>query len=356
MVIGCGSKKESNTIKIGAILPLTGDGAQIGALSNDAINLAINGYNNKKNLHNPKIIAIIEDDKLDPKISVSAFQKLHDVNDVKIVIGPISSGATLAVAPLANKNKVTIISTGASANKVTRAGSYIFRVELSDKSGGIKQAEYARDSLNFKNMAILYVNNDYGQGLASVFSKKFKELGGSVDLSDGFQQGTTDFRTILTRIKALKVDAIFFVFNTEIVPFIKQKYELKVKAKVFTTPVLENQKYLNDLGKLANGIRYIYYGTFNKDNDDSLGTHFIQMFQKNYNQTPDYYAALAYDATGIVIKTLKDVDYDLSKFNNALYKIKNYPGVTGNISFDQNGDVEKPVTLKTVRNEKFTNY
>jgi len=352
---GCG-KKESNEIKIGAILPLSGAGAQVGTLSNNAVNLAISNYNKNKTVDEPKITAISEDDKLDPKLAVSAFQKLNDVNNVNIIIGPISSGATLAIAPLANKKKVTIISTGASANAITNAGDYIFRVELSDSNGGQLQAELAYDSLKFRKMAIAYVNNDYGKGLASVFNKKFEELGGKVLINEGFPSQSTDFRTILAKIKSLNVDAIFFVFNTEITPFVKQKSELQVKSKIFTTPVFENQTFLDNLGKSAEGIIYIYYGTFNQNEKDSVASSFISSFNNNFGKPPDYYAALAYDATNIAISALKNVNYDLSKFNEALLNTKDFPGVTGNISFDKNGDVNKPVTLKIVKDGKFKQY
>jgi len=350
------NQNNNDTIKIGVILPLTGMGAEIGSLSNKSIQLAFKSYNDSRNSNEPRIKIISEDNRLDPKVSISAFQKLVNLDDVKVIIGPISSNATLAIAPLANKNKITIISTGASSNKITNAGDYIFRVELSDKYGGKKQAEIAYDKLKYRKMACVYVNNDYGKGLVSVFNKEFISLGGKIILDEGFEQGSTDFRTILTKIKSLKIDAIFFVFNTEIIQFVKQKYELNIKTKIFTTPVFENQRYLNALGVLANGINFVYYGTYNKNSNDSIVQNFIYRFKKNYNTEPDYYAALAFDASNVIIKALKNINFNMNKFNNELYKIKNFHGITGNISFDKNGDVKKPVILKTVRNGKFVKY
>jgi branched-chain amino acid transport system substrate-binding protein len=349
-------KRDVNEVKIGVIMPLTGGAAVYGVPSLNAIRLAVEKFENVSNQKDVKIKLVAEDSQANPAMGVTAIQKLIDVNRVKVILGPLASGVTLAVAPIAEKKKNLILSPSSSAPAITNAGAYIFRTELSDLQGGVAQADLAIDKLSFKKIACVYINNDYGASLIEVFKKRFEEKGGVIAFKEGFPQGATDFKTILSKITTAEIDAIFVISHDEILNFVRQKAEIGIHVPIYTTPVFEDQRNLEKLGSLANGIIYTYYGEFDPNSDKKIIKEFIQAYQSKYGEPPSYYAALAYDATNILLKALEMSNFKIEKLKDVLAETRNFIGVTGKMSFDKNGDILKPVSLKFVKDGKFLFY
>jgi len=173
---GC-AKKEEKEIKIGVILPLTGDAAKYGQSAKKGMKLAVDEINNKGGINNQRVILIIEDSQGQVKNGVSAFNKLITIDKVPIVVGELLSSITLAIAPIANEKKIIVLSPASTAPKITEAGDYIFRNVASDIVEGQIMAEYAFNKLQYKKIAILYINNDYGDGLRNSFKQKIISLG-----------------------------------------------------------------------------------------------------------------------------------------------------------------------------------
>ncbi|MFZ3091499.1 MAG: ABC transporter substrate-binding protein [Nitrospirota bacterium] len=190
---GC-EKKEEKEIKIGAILPLTGDAAKWGNNTKNGIDLAVEKVNNAGGINGRKLKILYEDTQGTPKNGVAAIQKLITIEKVPAVIDDSMSTVTLAMSPIAEKSKVVLLATGATAPKISEAGDYIFRIWNSDDLEGKVSAKFVYDDLKLYNAAILYINNDYGNGLESVFKKAFEKLGGRIISSESFGQGDTDFR------------------------------------------------------------------------------------------------------------------------------------------------------------------
>lgn len=352
---GCSKKRsEAKEIKIGVLMPLTGNAASIGVPALNGIQLAIEQINSSRNSEEPLLTLVSEDTKALPAEGLSALQKLISIEKVKFVIGPLTSTVTLAVAPLAEQKKVVIISPGASAPKISESGDYIFRTEISEELGGAIQARLTVDKLSYKKIACVYINTDYGAGLFEVFKDSFEQAGGHIVLSEAFDQGETDFRSIISKIKLVEPDAVFLVAIDEVINFVRQKEELGLDAQIYTTPIFENKLYLEKLGKLANGIVYVYYGTYNPESQSDKTRAFVEAYESRFNSAPTYYSANAYDAANILNTALKKSNYQIEAVKDTLYSIKGFEGVSGTISFDENGDVTKEVSLKIVRNDTFT--
>ena len=353
--VNCGKgENKTEVIEIGVLLPLTGPAATLGKPGLNAVELAIDEVNAERQEGEPQIKIIPEDTKAQTGIGVSALKKLYNADGVKVAVGPLTSSVTLAVAPIAERNKFTIISPGSSAPKVSDSGDYIFRNELSDLEGGRIQATIAMEKLGYKKMACVYINTDYGSGLHEVFKETFEAKGGEIVFSEAFLPGTTDFRTVITKILSETVDAVFLVAIDETVNFVRQRAELGLKAPIFSTPIFENKAYLDQLGELAEGILYVYYGKFDPDSEDGQIKTFLNSYMQRFNVPPTYYSALAYDAAKIICLSLKNANYDVTKVKDEIYKIKNFKGISGDTSFDKNGDVSKPVSLKVVKDGRFT--
>ncbi len=348
----CKSKaKEPAVIKIGAILPLSGDAAQYGEWGKSGIDLAVEEINSKGGINNKKIEVIYEDDAADPKKGVSAANKLITIDGVKVIIGPIPSTVTLAVAPICEKNKVIIMSSSSSP-AITSAGDYIFRNWPSDDFEGTAMADYAIKK-GYKRVAVFNINNEYGLGVVKVFKKKFSELGGKVVISETFAQGSSDMKPQLLKIKDRNPDAIYLVGHAkENGHVVKQARDLKIKAKILGTVGIEGPDFINIAGEAAEGLVYTA-PAFDPDSAVPLIKKYQVAYAKKYGKKSEIFAATMYDATKIVALMIEKYGYDPDKIKEGLYSLKNYSGVTGNTTFDSNGDVIKAVMFKTVKNGKF---
>lgn len=352
LIAGC-SRNTNKEVKVGVLMPLTGSAASLGVPAWQAIQLAMDEENALRTKNEPVVRLLPEDTQAQPSTGVSSILRLITTDDVKLIIGPLTSTVTLAVAPIAEERHVVIISPGASAPSISSAGDYIFRNELSDSIGGTYQADIAYDKLHFKRVGCVYINTDYGAGLYQVFKSRFEKLGGKIPLAESFLPGTTDFRSIIAKLKSVHVDAVFIIAIDEIVNFVRQKEELGLNCKIYTTPIFENQEYLGQLGNLAQGILYVYYGTYDPTSTDSATQAFISHFEARFYHPPTYYSALAYDAARILYDALKEANFDQARVKDQLYQIRGFKGITGETSFDKNGDVIKPVSLKTVESGRF---
>jgi branched-chain amino acid transport system substrate-binding protein len=345
--------KEKKSISIGAILPLTGGAAFVGVPIMNSYKLKIAEFNKNSDTI---IDVVFEDSKADIKEALSALEKLN-LKGIRIVLGPVTSGEVLGTAPVAEKDKIILFSPSASSQNISNAGDYIFRNELSDRLGATMQAQLAIKKLKWERISVLYTDNDYGTGVKDAFESEFKKLGGSIECSIAFRGGTTDFKTQILKLKSYQCDAVFVIAQAEYPIIMKQFIENKVPSRIYATPIFEDKTFIDQIGKVnSEGIIYTYYGSFSLNSDDSISKSFITKYKAMYNAEPTYYAALGYDNISILIEALKKVNYNTKKVKESLYSIKNFMGVTGEISFDKNGDVSKPVIIKIVKNGQFAIY
>jgi len=344
--------KEPNVIKIGAILTLSGDAAPYGQSARNAIELGIKEINNSDLLKGRKISVIYEDDQLDPKTGVNAFMKLTEVDKVQVVIGPLTSSVALSIAPVANEKRIVILSPSASSPNLTDAGDYIFRNVASDEFETKVMADYAFDTLKLKKIGIIYVNNDFGEGYKTFFTKFFTAKGGDVPVSEAYEQGTSDFRSQLIKIKSDLVDAIYVIGYKEMGKILRQAKEIGIKTIFLSYSAIEDPDIIKQAGNAAEGLIYTRQ-SFDPDDPENVVSKFSSSYRQTYNIDPDAYAALSYDSIMILAKAIAEGGFNSEGIKIALYEIKNFPGVTGRTTFDQNGDVTKSISIKMIKDGKF---
>ena len=343
-----------NDITVGAILPLTGDAAQYGQAARRGLELAIEKVNAER-LTPAKMAVEFEDDQADPKRAVSAFQKLTAGGDVPAVIGAFSSSATLAIAPLAERKRIVLLSPVASAPAVTKAGDFIFRNVASDVFEGSIMPQFAYKDLGIRRVAVLYINNDFGVGLRDAFAAGFRALGGQIVAEEAFAQGATDFRGQLTKLKALKPEAVYLVGYKEMARVLRQSAELAFSPRFLSISMFEDPDILKLAGRAAEGAYYTYQG-FDPRSNDKVIKDFVSSYRARYGSDPDIYAGLAYDAGRILALAIKEGGRDPARIRDVLYRIGDFPGVTGRTTFDRNGDVTKEIHIKYVHQGKFEWY
>lgn len=351
---GC-VKKEEKEIKIGAILALTGDAAKYGESVKNGFEFALQEKNSSGGIKGKKIKIIFEDSKADPKLAVSSFNKLIDIDKVQVVLGPMSSSEVLAVAPLAEKKKIILFTPTASAPSITNAGDYIFRNVTSDLFEGEELASFAFNDLRLKRAAIIYINNDFGIGLKDSFKRKFEQLGGSIADTETFEQGSTDMKSQISKIKSTNPEAVFIVGYKEMGSLLKQAKELRLKTQLLSFSMFEDPEILKIAGDITNGVYYTYR-SFETTSDEEVVKKFIDNYKAIYKTEPDIFSALGYDALRIIIYAMERSGTTADGVKQALYSVKDFPAVTGSLSFDKNGDVVQPMGIKVVKDGKFIWY
>lgn len=350
--LGCPPKGD---IKIGAVLPLSGDAATYGASIKKGIDLAIRQVNAEGGVGGRKIAVLYEDSKASPSDGVTAFQKLVDVNKVTAVIGDAVSSVTLAIAPVAQRKRVVVLSPLSSAPAITDAGDFIFRNVPSDFLNGRAAAYFAVKDQGWKKLAVLFINNDFGTGLNHVFSSVVSSLGGQVVASESYEQGATDFRTQLLKIKSSQPDAVFLVGYKEAPQILIQEKELGLAAKFIGTGLLEDPNVVNLAKGAAEGV-YFTQLPFDASSTDSVVKRFVNDFTRLYGSKPDIISAYGYDAANILAHAMAGGKLTADALKDALYGTKDFPGVTGSVTFDKNGDVLQPMGVKIIKNGSFEWY
>ena len=345
----CGEKK-TETVKIGCTVPLTGEAATWGNYTKKGVELAVEEYNSGLKTGEVKIEVIYEDTKAQAKEGINAFNKLVNIDKVQAVVDDAVSGVALAIAPIAKQKKVVIISTGATNPKLSQAGSFYFRVWNSDYEEGLFSANYCFNKLSLRKIAVMAIENDYGQGLSDVFINHFKKLGGNITIVETYKQGNAQFRNQLLKIKNSNPDAIYLVSYPEETPQILiQKQNLEIKQQIIGTVPFEDKSIIEKAKATAEGIIYPYPTA----PEGEIVDKFYQSYKKKFNEDPGTTSAEGYDAAKLIIAAISTKGNDGEMIRQYLNEAKNWKGVSGIIEFDENGDVHKPMVMKTIKNGEF---
>lgn len=348
------NKKESSQInyKIGVILPLTGSAAVWGKNAKMGIDLALSELKNE----GFNIELIVEDSKSETKTAISALEKLISTENIQVVIGDIASSSVLAMAPIAEKNKVVLLSPGASNPDISQAGDYIFRNWQSDALEGKIDADFVINDLKKDKISVLYVNNAYGTGLKNSFIKRLEELNKQILSEESFEQGAKDVRTQLQKLKKVNPQVVYMPgYPKEMATSLKQMKEMNFKTQVLSTQAFDDPEIIKIAGDAANGV--IYSIPKPADTTNIVVKNFIDSYTKTYNKKPGVCSDTGYDALKIIIYEMKNMNATTGEqIKNALYKMQAFDGAAGKTSFDSNGDVLKEFEFKVIQNNRIFNY
>jgi len=278
---------------------------------------------------------------------------------VVAVLGPATSGAFKATIPEALKNKVVVATGSATAEGVTSDESgvkeYAFRICFSDLYQGTAMANYALKNMSATKAVIIMDNSsDYGKGLAENFTKTFEAGGGKIVATEAFVGGDTDFNAILTKIKGQDFDVIFIPgYYNEAGLIIKQ-----ARAQGIKTPILGADGFgAPELVELAgaDALNDVFFSShFSSLDKDPSVIGFIESFKAKYGKEPDQFAALGYDLAMFVADGIKRAgSTDTTAIKDALAATKDFRGVTGTFSMDENHDPVKAVVVVEIQNGEY---
>ena len=326
----------AETVKVGAVQPLSGKISVYGEGFQRAIDLAVAEVNAAGGIKGKDLEIVYEDNLSTAQGSVSALQKLISIEKLPVVIGPASSSNFLASCPIAQRENTVFIGAESAASDISKCGSYVFRVFPSDQLQGKGVAELAEE-LGYKEVALTYINNDWGVGLADVFKEKFS---GKVIEEFTHDEGKADYRSEIMRLKRKNpVAVVNLTYIKEGGTLLKQAYEMKFTPKWLMGSASKSPKLVELAGKTAEGVIGTY-PTFSREGD--LYGHYKNAFTAKYpDKKLPIFGEYNYDMIHLLAKALNNADNMTADAIRAslMTTSKGFIGITGAKSFDENGDV-----------------
>ena len=326
---------------IGAMDALTGVAESYGNPLHQAKLLAVEEINAAGGINGRMLELIVEDSKCAAQDAITAYNKLTDVDGVKIILGTTCSGSMLGAAPLAEKDGVILFSASATSPDIASAGDYIFRTAINDLRLGIDMGNTLWVD-GVRSIATITESTDYAEGTRRAAVARFEELGGSVVAAEGYSSDVIDFRSQLTKLFSENPDALLLAAQGEASggTIIKQARELGYDGPIFSEIVPTGPDALSIAGDAATGLKAIVP---NPDLTSASGKEFLKNFKARYGAVASlpWFQGSAYDDVYIAAECLKRTndDQDAAGFRDCLYGLTWSGAIGDNYSFDESGDV-----------------
>ena len=354
---GCNNLiKNDKEIILGANYEMTGALAAVAKQTVNGINLAIKQTNEQGGVLGKQIKLIIADNKSEPSESANAITKLIKNDNVKLVFGSVASSNVLATVQIAHDSKIPLITATATNPSVTmeqdQVRPYVFRTCFIDPFQGEVMANFAAKSLQAKN-AVMYIDSssDYSKGLAKIFAEKFIANGGMIIGEESFLQKDQDFKSTLTKIKAINPDVVFIpAYYEEVGKIIRQAREIGIKSQLIGTDGWDDPKLIEIAGLSA--VEGTFFSNhYSPQDQDPKVVEFVKAYKAEYNQEPSALAVLGYDCALVVIDAIKRAGSDdPEKIRQALEETKKLQITTGLLSIDNNHNPIKSAVVVEIKN------
>jgi len=379
---------QSCTVTIGSVMALTGSLGVLGQAIAQGAQLAVSDLNAAGGVNGCTVKLSLSDDQTQANVGVDAAKKLVDVQHVPAIVGALSSGITTAVlTSVTAPSKVILISPASTSPTLTdlgkqgKTGGYFFRTAPSDALQSVAIAKVAMDN-DINKVAVLYLNNAYGQGLADAFNTAFTKLGGTVTQSVVYNPDQPSYRAEVSKALRGGPQALFLIGYPGDGTTIAREWVASGGPQTWLLPDgLEDQHFVDDVG--AQYFKAVYGTASGSTTTPSLQT-FRKEFQDKYGKVPTQaYVTNAYDATVIVGLAMEyaHTTTDTAAIRDAMRKVTDpngqkvyagvneleaahglmklgttvqYIGAVGPIHFNQYGDIAGPYNLWTVKDGSVT--
>src|SRR6267154_128604 len=346
----CGPGGGGDKVKVGVFMSMTGDTANFGISSTNGIKMAADEANAAGGINGKQIELDVQDDRSDPSEAATIVTKFVTQDGVNAILGEVASSRSIAAAPIAQNAKIPMLTPSSTNPEVTKKGDYIFRSCFIDPVQGAAIAQFAAKTLGKKRAGIMVDRkNDYSTGLEKVIAATFTKMGGEMIVTQSYQAGDQDFNAQITSIKGANPDVIFVPgYYGDVALFAKQ-----ARDKGVTVPLVGGDgwdaKQLYDIGgKALNGSYFTnHYSPY--DTDPAV-VKFVSDYKTLYGAIPDALAATAYDAARIMFDAIKRANSLEGKaIRDALAATKDFPGVTGVVTFNADRDAVKPIVMIEIK-------
>jgi branched-chain amino acid transport system substrate-binding protein len=333
-------------VRIGVFMSLTGDTANFGISSTNGIKMAADEVNTAGGINGKQIELLVQDDRSDASEAATIVTKFVTQDQVHAILGEVASSRSIAAAPIAQNAHIPMLTPSSTNPEVTKKGDYIFRSCFIDPVQGAAIAQFGAKTLGAKRGALMVDRkNDYSTGLEKVINDVFTRLGGQIVVTQSYQAGDQDFNAQITSIKGANPDVIFVPgYYGDVALFAKQ-----ARDKGITVPLLGGDGWdspsLYQIGGSALDGCY-FSNHYSPDDADPIVQKFVSDYKSRYGSIPDALAATAYDAARIMFDAIKRANsLEGPAIRDALAATKEFPGVTGKVTFNENRDAVKPIVM-----------
>ncbi len=344
LVSGCISEQPKESVKIGAVIGLTGPAASQGAYGAEAAQLAEEDINAAGGINGRPVRIIVEDSETSPAKGVTAFQKLASENVVAVV--STLSSVSVPLSYEAEKARIPLIMAVVTAKNATRGNSYAFRYYLTAEKEVPAMAAYLRGK-GKATAAVLSINDEYGASSSEEFDKAFAATGGQVVAVEKFAPADADYRTQLAKIKEKTPDAVYIIgFDQHIPTIFRQAKELGLNATFATTSALTTPATQQSTQPYADVV-YVTGGAYNLPGNEKAAD-FRERYKEKFGREPAAYSAYFYDAF-MIIRDAAEKGTDEEPLRKTIENTK-YVGLLGNFTFLPNHDADLDVFVFRLRN------
>ena len=363
---GCGGSGEkaapkavANEIKIGLSGEITGNSANFGISTLNGAKLAVKQINETGGVLGKQIVLIPGDNKSEPSEAANIMTKLITQDKVVAVVGNFTSSCAISASNVAEANKIPYVSNGATNPRLTvdnngKTKKYIFRACFIDPFQGTVGANFVTNTLKLKK-GIIFIDNssDYAKGLAEFFKASFIKGGGEILAEEGYLQKDQDFKTILTKVKALSFEFIYIPgYYEEVGKIVKQARELGMDMPIIGGDGWDSAKLAEIAGGVALNNTY-FTNHYSPEDSSPESKAYVAAFQKEYQMLPDGQSVLGYDAVKLVIDAIKRANStDPEKIRDAIEATKNFSGASGVLTINETHDSTKSVVIIEMKDGK----
>ncbi len=347
-------------IKVAVAGPFTGNIAAFGEMIKRGAELQAKEINAAGGVNGKKLTLVFEDDTGKDREASLVATRIATNRDILAVIGHFNSSCSLAGKPIYKRAGIVEFSPGSTNVRVTEVMegiAWTFRNIYRDDFQGEFGAKYIKNVLkNIKTVAVFFDNDDYGRGLKDGFTKSAQKLGLQIVATEAYDRDNTDFKAQLTSIKAKNPDLIFIAgLYSQAGLIVSQARETGITSQFFGADGVDSPDFLKIAGAAAEGMHITTPFVFELGGPEAQRV--AQAFENDYGTAPDTWAALTYDALGMIVEAIEKGGENRKAIRDYLASIdkpeKGYKGITGLTYFDKNGDCIKPAYVKVVRNGKF---
>jgi len=349
LVVVTGCQQE---VKIGAVIPLTGEASDYGKSVNEGLQLALEEINAAGGVRGNELILLVRDSQTTPSVGETEITSLLGEEKVLAVVGGVSSSVTRAMAPIAEQSQRVLLSPASSSPLISDLGNYIYRNFPSDVLEGARMAAFAYDTMGIKrNMVVMAMQNDYGRGLKKVFVDNYEDMGGKILKMYVYPESQTDFSEMVTEIKAFEAPAVNAVYiagyYNDLAEILLELERQEVDVIKLSVGAFNSAALMEKAGTAAEGVHFPML-EFDPDAEEEPIHSFSEAYRTKFGKKPDIYAAHAYDALKILAHAIEKEGPYAEKVQMTLLNLRDYPGVSGLTSFDEKGDVRKFIKMFVV--------
>jgi branched-chain amino acid transport system substrate-binding protein len=354
---GCNNQsKATSSLKIGMLAPLTGSGARFGESQRNGVQIAIDEINAAGGVEGKTLELVLEDTKTEPPTAVTAFLRMTQRKDIVALFGSAASLDVPAYLPQVDAAEIPHLLPVAVLPQITEKGSrWTFRNALNDKIAAQKMAHFLTQKLQAKKVAFLIEDSAFGEtGL--ICREELERLGVTAVTTERFKRGELDMRPQLTKIRSLGTTHVqFWGYYAEYAIVAKQMRELGSNAVLLGNQAPVNEKTLELGGEALEGAFNICL--FVPTSSSQEIREFVAKYKARFTNEPDTWAAQSYDGMKILADAMKRGGTTRQGIRDSLAATRDFPGITGSISFSDTGDGQfRETSIVRVHQGRFVPY